>query len=329
MSDTSLNISGLVFSIIGLVSVFPLGYALISYHLPCRKFEKLKNEYNATLDFFDKVIEEGLLPDPHFVANIRRQLNNCREDMAELRAETYVASSFKEQCVAMYNGLSHKINDRRREVLDINAQVISTSEKERQRIEELKLKHGDRSIYGVTENAQLADFDELYRGKLDFALPSRPSSIHNDVAVPVLRSVRRHSADILDVAGARKVSLDALHLGMEEPNTVYLEPLSLHPTALSALKETGPISRGDTLYYESRATENPFAVDAATLTSPPATPPVPALGLSTITPPEDLRASQLALLQQHLLSATYLFQELHGKQLFTFPLDDASAQYSL
>ncbi|KAI0076445.1 hypothetical protein K474DRAFT_1708160 [Panus rudis PR-1116 ss-1] len=237
MSDLAFNTVSLILAIVALV---PLGYTVLTRKLPSRKFKKLKKEFNEARDYFHTVLEEGLLPDPNFVQLCRMQLDDCHQDVETSRADAYHAATFNEQCIALYNGLSRQIDEKRSEVADLHATIVSTSEKQRQELAERRRRLGDRSIFDVRKYSELEPFRDLYHGKFEISLPNPPSSIHNDIAISRVASVRRHSTLVADTAGEQSCDIDKLFLdGEQEPPAIFSEPTLARSSRPPHVRGTG------------------------------------------------------------------------------------------
>ncbi|KAI0077833.1 hypothetical protein K474DRAFT_1040316 [Panus rudis PR-1116 ss-1] len=289
MSEVGFDASGLV---VGLLSLMPLSYGIIHYNLPRRKFRKLSKEFNETRDFFHEVSEEGLLPDPAFVTKIRERLDNCYVEIEGYRAET------------RHIGTKHE------EVKDIRAQIISTSEKERQRLSELRRKQGDRSVFSARKSSDFDAFRDLHQEKLDCALPKRPSSIHNDLVLPRMVSVRRQPTLGADTMCEEKAPVDNLFLDREDDFAVaaYPEaiPMRFSVPPISEVQAFLPIRAQSPDSQSSKPTLIDVSARAATAkhisTKLPILSTLPTETLTTMNPPEG-STSYLETLQNQLLSA--------------------------
>ncbi|KAI0077823.1 hypothetical protein K474DRAFT_1674577 [Panus rudis PR-1116 ss-1] len=222
MSDLSFDVISLILAVAALI---PLGYRGIYRRLPLKKFKELKKEFDETLDYFHAVLEEGLLPDPNFVTMCKGHLDRVHREVEALRADAYDGVTFKEQCVALYNGLSHSIEDKRQELISLHATIVSTSEKHRQELEERKRRLGNRSIFGVRKHSEIGPFRDLYYGEFDISLPNQPPSIHNDIAISRVASVRRHSALVAETVDKQPFGIDKLFQDDEQRSAVtFSEP---------------------------------------------------------------------------------------------------------
>ncbi|KAI0077827.1 hypothetical protein K474DRAFT_1661246 [Panus rudis PR-1116 ss-1] len=304
---------------LAIVALIPLGYRGLTRQFPARKFKELNKEFNETRDYFHTVLEEGLLPHA-FVQRCRTQLDDWHLDVERLRADACSAVTFREQCVALYNGLSRKIDWRRREVADLQATIVSTSEKQRQRLAEQRRKLGGRSIFGVRKSSELEMFRDLYYGKFDVSLPNQPSSIHNDIAISRVASVRRHSDLVADTVGKQPFSVDKFFLdGNQDPATMFSEPTPI-PSSRPTISETPaslPIQANALALHPATSSSIIDACAAAKADKHVSSTPS-SLSANTLTPsdPEEVAAlvSQLGALQQQLNAVTYLAQQVQERQ---------------
>ncbi|KAI0077825.1 hypothetical protein K474DRAFT_1661244 [Panus rudis PR-1116 ss-1] len=316
-SGNDLDIVSLVIGVIGLITIVPLVYKLISSNFPSRRYEKLRKDYYETVDFFEQVTEEGLLPDQTFVAIIRMQLDDCHDNMEDIRSQTYLAATFVEQFRALCRGLSRRINHECSEVQKIRSKIVSTSEKERERLAELKRKRGDRSIFCARKSSDFNEFGDLHRGDFECALPKRPSSIHNDLVFPRVISVRRQSTLVEDTVW-EKDSVEKLFLERGDDSTRMIsEPFPMRPShppipeaqRLPPIKADAPDNRlvDRSLVGMSSAAEPNERCSAASST----------LAADTPTPfdPQAAAAlaSQLLIIQQQINTVTQLAQQVQER----------------
>ncbi|KAI0077831.1 hypothetical protein K474DRAFT_1661249 [Panus rudis PR-1116 ss-1] len=320
MSDLGFNSTGLILAIVALI---PVGCRVLFHRLPARRFKKLKKEFDETLDYFHQVLEEGLLPDPDFVEECQEHLNDYHQAVESLRADTCCAVTLKDQCIALYNGLSHAIDDKRKDVSELHVMIVSTSEKQRQELAERRRRQGDRSIYNIRKCSDIETLRDLYQGDFNIALPSRPSSIHNDVAIPRIVSVRRQTTLVADDVNELNGAADKLFLGRDESlQAIYAESLPLRCSAppISEAQVSQPIKMEQHIPRSADNRQSPVTDTSASavaieggMTTTPCS-----LRAETLTPLEceeaEALASRLATIQQELAAVAQQLQERQQKK---------------
>ncbi|KAI0077839.1 hypothetical protein K474DRAFT_1661260 [Panus rudis PR-1116 ss-1] len=310
MSETAINVAGLILSVVGTLALIPTLYVGVSYNLPARKYEKLRELYTETNDLFHEVSEGGLLPDTGVVRSIQRHLDKCRYKMDRLRADVYSATTFKRRCRALYDGLLWKIFDVHNEVHRVRALILSTSEKERERLEDLKAQE-----YLLGDSGVNSKYRADAKAELSYTFPTRPPPIHSNVAVSRILSVERNTPlEVVTVVDNRRHTDGPCLIGRES-SSVSSAPLSLPSNEFPYCEAHFPSN----LISEETSLSQPFGLDTPTVIDTA----TPAFAFATLSaPPNDRniasgtsQALHLAQVHDHLLLAAQLIQQIQEKEL--------------
>ncbi|KAI0077837.1 hypothetical protein K474DRAFT_1661256 [Panus rudis PR-1116 ss-1] len=303
--SSSYDISGLA---IGVLTVVPGLYALLSYNLPSRRFKVLRKDFNETSELFEKVTEEGLLPEPEYVREVRQSLDTCHALLESYREKVYRAASLVHQCQELYGGLSRMINATCDDVRKIRANIVSKSNKERKRLEELHRSHNLSNPFGPTDVHEFGAYSQI----IDCTFPARPSPIHSDVAVPLLRSVRRHSTEVSSLFSEQHSSTKELFLGQTtDPNIVFAEPASFIPVPTPNMTKTSPAAPTTHVALNPQQVLEPDSTIIGVATTNHADRPISRQYFPSAS--DTSKLSQLAILHQNLLSAAQAISVLHNE----------------
>ncbi|KAH8103563.1 hypothetical protein BXZ70DRAFT_926316 [Cristinia sonorae] len=128
------EVLGLILSIVGVLAIIPQVFSFVSSYLPEYKLNQLDATLKDAAALLEWAIQDGLIQDSSFVKVTQRSLHRFRERTESLRASVLSASGFYKQFHAAFiGGLSTKIDRTCREVKDVRARIVTTSDEARQK----------------------------------------------------------------------------------------------------------------------------------------------------------------------------------------------------
>ncbi|CAL1712390.1 unnamed protein product [Somion occarium] len=194
------DILGAVLGVLGTIGTIQLIYSLVHFNLPSQRLKDLDDTLNGTIHFLYTAIEDGLLPDVVFVQTTQRRLSLYRNLTERLRTRVHCATNFRQQCSAMANGLSSRINSLCGRVKAIRADISSVSENTRRLLEGENHCNDDNSSIGTIQQSSVAittfgksGIHPPLTGRLQILEDEPVPGIHIAPPPPVYtRSVRQH-----------------------------------------------------------------------------------------------------------------------------------------
>lgn len=152
--NTASNIVGLVTGVLGIaLSVVSITFTMVKRQLPSTKLREFDEVWDKTDALLRSALEEGLFLHTNYISLNLQLLRGIKRKAEDYRASTNAAKTWRQELGQMRQGPSKKIAALRAEVVDIRADVSTTSAQERERLRmEERLgsppssNHGERSM---------------------------------------------------------------------------------------------------------------------------------------------------------------------------------------
>lgn len=137
-SDAEYNIYGVITGTLGVIGLIPVLLALVHSQTPRIKLRNLDQTLEETEVLLTSVSEKGLFHGGDFLTCTRRQLVNAHSRAEGYRAAVYCATTETQQIKGIISGLSYRISVLCKEVAVLRADIVTTTDEERKRLQRLR-----------------------------------------------------------------------------------------------------------------------------------------------------------------------------------------------
>ncbi|KAI1790372.1 hypothetical protein LXA43DRAFT_512133 [Ganoderma leucocontextum] len=152
------NVWGFISGALGLV---PLVLALVYHQLPSTIFRDLDGTLQETESLLSSSLDRGLIPDSKSALQFMQYAEQLRDRAECVRPEVYRAKTYWQQLKGMVSGLTRKISVLSNDILDLRAEISTTSSRERKRLREeveLATSQGDAVMDDASPSIPLEGF---------------------------------------------------------------------------------------------------------------------------------------------------------------------------
>ncbi|CCM01523.1 uncharacterized protein FIBRA_03579 [Fibroporia radiculosa] len=133
-SSDDYNIFGAVTGALGTMGLVQILWVVIKSQLPSSKLKVFDQTFEETESLLRLVSEEGIFVNSDYIAVTRRDLIRIRARSEKYRNATYCATTFWKQLKGIVTGLSRKISVLCDEVVEVRANISSTTEETRNKL---------------------------------------------------------------------------------------------------------------------------------------------------------------------------------------------------